>query len=117
MFTKVFIRELEQMVVFPLALHRALFQLYFNGSAPTLDSPPMIVPDILRALPGNGTSSWEHLHVVKDAARMIVWLKRAPIPEPRIDDEILTALMRAMELEPFGLKPEDYASQADARKS
>jgi hypothetical protein len=40
LFTKVFIRELEKMVVFPLRLHRALFHLYMNGSKPSLDSPP-----------------------------------------------------------------------------
>lgn len=112
LFTKVFVRELEQMAVFPLALHRALFHLYFNGSAPTLESPPTIVPEILRALPGNSTNTWEHLHVVKDTARMIVWLKRAPMPEHQIDDAVLASFMRAMELEPYGLEPEDYETQA-----
>jgi len=113
MFTKLFVRELEQMVVFPLALHRVLFHLYFNGSTPTLESPPTVVPEILRALPGNGTSTWEHLHVVKDTARMIVWLRRAPVPERQIDDSTLAALMRALELEPYGLKPDDYETEAD----
>ncbi len=52
-------------------------------------------------------------HVVKEAARMIVWLKRAPLPERRIDDAVLASFMRAMELEPFGLKPEDFDADPD----
>lgn len=107
LFTKVFTRELERMVVFPLRLHRALFQLYRNGREPFLESPPTVITDVLADLPGDSTSSWEHLHATKNAAAIVIWMKSAPKPSETIDREIIARLVRAMELDQFGLREED----------
>lgn len=111
LFTKVFIRELEKMVVFPLRLHRALFGLYMNGAAALMESPPTNLIDVLNAVPGNSTSTWEHLHVVRDVAAMVVWIKTAPVPPERIDREIIARLVRATELDQLGLRDGDFSNE------
>lgn len=108
LFTKVFTRELEKMVVFPLRLHRALSGLYMNGSTPRLETPPTVVTDILSDLPDDCVNTWEHRHAVKNAAAMVMWLKSAPIPADRTDKDLIARLVRVMELDQLGLREEDF---------
>lgn len=110
LFTRVFTRELERMVVFPLRLHRALFQLYMNGDEPLLDSPPTLITDVLNALPDDSTTTWEHLHAAKNAVAMVLWMKNSPLSLERMDPEIVRRLIRAMQLDQIGLKEEDFAN-------
>jgi hypothetical protein len=110
LFTRVFTRELERMVVFPLRLHRALFHLYSNGSAPQLEQPPTVITDVLNALPSDSTSTWEHLHAAKNAAGMVLWMKSAPVPPVGIDKDIIARLVRAMDIDKFGREGEDLSN-------
>ena len=112
LFTKVFLRDLERMVVFPLRLERALFGLYANGRAPTLESIPTNMVEILNRLPGDATSTWEHLHAVKNAAAVAAWMKLTPGPVEKIDRSIIERLVRAMELEKIGLAEDDFKGPA-----
>ena len=42
---------------------------------------------VLRQTPAHGTNTWEHLHVARDTAELVAWLKEAPIPEdPRVHE-------------------------------
>jgi hypothetical protein len=108
LFTKVFLRDLERIVVFPLRLERALVGLHQNGIAPTLESPRTNMVEVLNNLPGDRTSTWEHFHAVKSAAAIAAWMKLTPAPVEKIDASIITRLVRAMQLEQLGLTEEDF---------
>lgn len=108
LFTKVFLRDLERMVVFPLRLERALSGLYVNGTEPTLESVPTNMVEILNDLPDDATTSWEHFHAIKNAAGVAAWMKLTPAPAEKIDRGIIERLVRVIELEKIGLKEEDF---------
>jgi hypothetical protein len=108
LFTKVFLRDLERMVVFPLRLERALFGLYANGLAPMLEPVPTNTVEILHNLPDDATNTWEHIHVVRSVAAMAAWMKLTPAPAEKIDRSIIERLVRAMELERIGLTEADF---------
>jgi hypothetical protein len=112
LFTKVFLRDLERMVVFPLRLERALFGLYMDGRAPTLESVSTNMVEILNNLPGHATNTWEHFHVVKSAAAMAAWMNLTPAPVEKIDLTIIERLVRVMELEKIGLTEGDLEEPA-----
>jgi hypothetical protein len=81
LFTALFRRSLEDLVVFTLRLHIALWQLYHNGLEPVLRDAPSNIIEVMKALPQPGMSSWEHLHSAKDTAEFLDWLKQAPFEE------------------------------------
>ncbi|HEY7640198.1 MAG TPA: hypothetical protein VH814_10770 [Steroidobacteraceae bacterium] len=108
LFTKVFLRDLERMVVFPLRLERALGGVYLDGLALTLDPVPTNAVEILNNLPGDATNTWEHFHAVKSAAAVAAWMKLTPAPPEKIDRSIIERLVRAMELDKVGLREEDF---------
>lgn len=112
LFTGVFLRDLERMVVFPLRLERALSRLYVDGVAPTLESAITNMVEILKSLPDEGTNTWDHFHAVKSAAEMATWMKLTPAPVEKIDRSIIERLVRVMELEKIGLKEEDFEEPA-----
>lgn len=112
LFTKVFLRDLERMVVFPLRLERALSGLYVNGTAPMLESVPTNMVEIRNDLPDDATTSWEHFHSIKSAAGVAVWMKLTPAPVEKIDRSIIERLVRVIELEKIGLKEEDFDEPA-----
>lgn len=97
LFAGIFLRELEQLVVFPIRLYRALAGLYHGGKEPILESPPTILTDVLKATPDAWTSTWEHLHVAKHAAGFVEWLKLAPVPEKNEVERWVEELKRHME--------------------
>lgn len=108
LFTKVYLRDIERIVVYPLRLERALFGLYMNGLAPILESVATNTVDILGKLPSDSTNTWEHFHSVKNAAAIVAWLKLTPAPVEKVDRSIIERLVRAMELSKMGLREEDF---------
>jgi hypothetical protein len=97
LFTRVFLRDFEKLAVFPLRLYRALFGLYRNGMPPMLDSPPTIVTDVLKAVPDDSTTTWEHLHVAKQVEEFVAWMKAAPVPPDKGMKELTAAISRAIQ--------------------
>jgi hypothetical protein len=81
LFTGLFMRPLEELVVFTVRLHRAMFQLYHNGRQPRLDPAVSNIVDVMSALPERGVNSWEHLHAAKDAGALLDWIKSVPSEE------------------------------------
>ena len=81
MFTGLPLRDLEDLVVFPLRLERALFQLYHNGREPTLDPAPSIITEVIKSAPERGTSTWEHLHAAANVAGFLDWLRGTPLDD------------------------------------
>lgn len=81
LFTGLFMRPLEELVVYTVRLHRAMFQLYHNGRQPQLDQAPSNIVEVMKALPERGTNTWEHLHASKDAGALLDWIKSVPIEE------------------------------------
>lgn len=81
LFTAVFMRPLEELVIFTLRLHRSLFRLYHDGREPLLEDAPSNIVDVIKHLPEKGTSTWEHLHAAKEAAAFFEWAKAAPLEE------------------------------------
>jgi hypothetical protein len=79
LFTDLFRRPLEDLVVFSLRLHRALSKLYHDGREPVLDDAPSNIGDVMKALPAPRTTTWEHLHTARDTAAFLEWLKRGPL--------------------------------------
>ena len=75
------LRDLEDVVVFPVRLSRVLFQLFENGREPILDDAPTITPDVLKTELQRGVNSWEHLHSAKAVAGFLAWLRTAPTGE------------------------------------
>lgn len=69
----VFWHDLEQLVVFPLRLHRALFKLYHDGIEPLLDDAPTLIEDAVAPVP-RGTNTWAHRHAASDAAEFLASL-------------------------------------------
>jgi hypothetical protein len=45
---------------------------------PMLDSPPTIVTDVLKSIPNDSATTWEHLHVAKHVEEFVAWMKAAP---------------------------------------
>jgi hypothetical protein len=117
LFTKLFVRKLEEIVVFPLRVHRALFGLYHNGLDLAIESPPTNVVHMLEVLPDKFTNSWEHLHAVANAARLLLWMKEAPVPESPLDPALIARLVKAMELEKIGLTDADFTDDPEAKDS
>lgn len=81
MFTALPLRELEDLVVFPLRVERALFQFYYNGAPPDLDPAPSLVSEVVKALPEPSVASWEHLHAAKNVVAFLDWLRETPLDE------------------------------------
>ena len=76
LFSDLMRRDMEKLFVFPLQLHRALFDLYYDGREPVLDPVPTTIGHVLRNLPPHGSSGWrEHLHAAKSANDFLDWLK------------------------------------------
>jgi hypothetical protein len=80
-FTALFMRPLEELIVFTVRLQRAMFQLYHNGREPVLAPAPSNIVEVMKSLPGRGTSTWEHLHAAKDTRAFLDWIKTIPIEE------------------------------------
>jgi hypothetical protein len=81
LFTSLFKRSLEDLVVFTLRLERALWQLYHNGIEPSLADAPSNIGDVMKALPATGVATWEHLHAAKETQAFMDWLRRGPLDE------------------------------------
>jgi hypothetical protein len=73
--------DLEQLVVFPLRLHRALFRLYYDGSEPTLDDAPTRIAEVIELL-SPGINTWAHRHAASDTARFL-----STLSTPRRDQD------------------------------
>lgn len=76
---KVQLRALEDLMVFPLRFHRALFKLYHDGLEPILDSAPFLTDDVIKNAPAPGVSTWEHLHAAGNVAAFLDWLRSTPL--------------------------------------
>jgi len=81
LFTRLPMRELESLVVFPVQLHRVLWGLYHNGVAPQLESLPSNISDVMKNLPADRVNTWEHLHVARAASDFLQWLRAQPRQE------------------------------------
>ena len=81
MFTGLPLRDLEDLVVFPLRLERALFQLYHNGREPVLDPAPSVITEVMKSAPEGGTSTWEHLHAASNVKAFLDWLRETPLDD------------------------------------
>ena len=114
-FTKVLLRDLERMAVFPLRLERSLSGLYNSGTAPTLEPVPTNMVEILNNLPADTSDTWEHFHAVRSTAKMAAWMKLTPAPPEKIDSSIIEKLARQMELEALDLKEEDFEESASSK--
>jgi hypothetical protein len=75
LFKNLMLRDMEQLIVFPLQIYRAMFGLYHNGREPLLPPAPSIISDVLKGIPPAGTSTWEHLHTAKYTKEFLDWLK------------------------------------------
>lgn len=71
-----FVRPFEDLVVFTLRLHDALWRMYHDGR-----EAPSNIGEVMKALPGEHVTSWEHLHAAKAVADIVEWLKRGPLEE------------------------------------
>lgn len=81
MFTGLPLRALEDLVVFPLRVERAMFQLYHNGAEPILDPAPSLITEVIKSPPARGASSWEHLHAASNAVAFLDWLRDTPLED------------------------------------
>lgn len=79
LFTDLFMRPFEELIVFTLRLHRAMSQLYHDGRRPVLDQAPTNIVEVMKSLPEQGTSTWEHLHAAKDASACLDWIRSASL--------------------------------------
>lgn len=61
------VREIEQLAVFPLRLHRALFKLYHDGHEPLLEVATTPIADVLAASPSAYQELWEHERAARSA--------------------------------------------------
>jgi hypothetical protein len=75
LFAQLPIRRLEEVVVFPLRLHEALWQLYMNGIRPELREAPTNVVEILAAGLASYANTWEQIHVADSVAKLLRSLK------------------------------------------
>jgi len=87
----------KRLAVFPLRLYRALLELYRNGMPPMLDSPQTIITDVLKSIPNDSTTTWEHLHVAKHVEESVAWMKAAPVPPDKGMKELTAAISRAIQ--------------------
>jgi HEPN superfamily AbiU2-like protein len=74
-------RALEDLIVFPLRLERAMFNLYHNGRAPALEAVPSLIHDVLKAEPNSWVRTWEHSHAAANAAAFLDWLRGTPLED------------------------------------
>lgn len=79
LFLAVLRRPFEQLVVFPLRLHRCLWRMYYDGARPELSDVTTNIADVMLHLPGESASTWEHLHAAKYAKDFLDWLEGAPL--------------------------------------
>jgi AbiU2 len=80
LFGQLNLKQYQELVLFPLRLHRALRELYHNGRRLTLESAPTAMNEVLAKLPGDGPYTWEHLHVAERVVAMTNMLIQAPNP-------------------------------------
>jgi hypothetical protein len=73
------LRSLEDLVVFPLRVESALFQLYHNGRPPELDAAPSLISDVIKSAPARGEGTWEHLHTAQNVVAFLDWLRETPL--------------------------------------
>jgi hypothetical protein len=66
--------HLEELLVFPLRMHRAMWELYHNGREPVLQEAPRQIAEVLTSLEGSA-SNWEHQEFVEDAAGFLRQLR------------------------------------------
>jgi hypothetical protein len=76
LFSELMVRGLEDVVAFPCRLHRALFNLYWNGREPILSDAATTIGDALKA-----TDSWDHIEAGRNAERFFAWLGSAAIDQ------------------------------------
>jgi hypothetical protein len=82
LFESLLLRELEQLVVFPLRLLSALQQLYQNGHEPVLQPMPTHIHEVIaQATDRCGHSAPEHVYVVQEVASFMEWMTKAPSAE------------------------------------
>ena len=80
LFAHLDLRQYQELVLFPLRLHRALRELYHNGQRLTLECPPTTLDEVLANLPSDGPATWEHLHVASRVSAMMKALLQMPNP-------------------------------------
>jgi hypothetical protein len=81
LFVELPLRDLEELIVYPLRLHRALWMLYNEGHEPILSDAPWNIGNVMKNFPEKRTLSWEHLHAAKDAAAFLRWMRAFPLDE------------------------------------
>jgi hypothetical protein len=81
LFGSVPVVDFERLVVFPLRLHSALWQLFENGLRPELPPTPVHMDELAASPIGRSTSSLEHRHAYKDAQGFLEWLVSARAPD------------------------------------
>ena len=79
LFLGLMVRTMEDLCVFPLSVHDAVRGFYLDGREPLLRHPPSLLADVIKSLPQSLISTWEHLHVAKDAADFFEWFKSVPL--------------------------------------
>lgn len=75
LFENLKIRGFERLVVFPLQLWDALFNLYWNGIEPIVRDAPTVVSEVIAAGAPNGTSTWEHQHSAASTVALLEELR------------------------------------------
>lgn len=78
MFQNVPRTDYERLSVFPLSLWNALFQLYYNGEAPVLDSMTTDLATLVANPPGAQEITSEHRYAIRDAAQFLEHLLPPP---------------------------------------
>ncbi len=74
LFSKLFVRELESVAVFPLRLYETFFNLYYDAREPQLDDVPTSVVEVLKGSAGSLISTLEHQHVAATVENFLNWL-------------------------------------------
>ena len=74
LFSKLLVRELESVAVFPLRLYETFFKLYHNGQEPQVDDVPTSIVEILKGGAGAPISTLEHQHVAATVENFLNWL-------------------------------------------
>lgn len=74
LFSKLLVRELESVAVFPLRLYETFFKLYHDGQEPQLEDVPTSIVEILKGGAGASTSTLEHQHVAATVENFLNWL-------------------------------------------
>ena len=75
LFENLTIRSFERLVVFPLQLWDAVFNLYWNGCEPVVRDAPTLVSEVIAAGVPENVNTWEHQHAAASTMAFLEFLR------------------------------------------